>query len=640
MRRRAGWLVLLASVLFGWSLALFSVLVAFAALIGLMRLDLLDRLASIYVGAATLRTLLGDYTLLLLVLIGTLVVAAGWTAFFRLQALSWARARRSTVTPRQLDEGRRWAALRQVGLLLVVAAAGSVLGLLALALGLMPDGDAGGAGWALMAGFAFVAVIGLALYAWSRRRLQSAAPGYRGGLLGFEMPLLAALAFGLVAWFGMREAVIVSANNVDTPGSLAPFDRAVDLFPDFGLAFYLRGERYLARHGVTQDDADLVAALDNFTRAAELDGDFPATYLARGRVLVALGRYDEAIADADRLIELRPEHPGGYAVRALARAETGDLTGAGEDIAVATRPLPPDARGWDAHFIRCLALAAVERTDEAKEACSRVLEINPDQLVALDTLVLIAGDEGDYDAALGYADRALAISPDNARMWVNRGFIQRTLGNWEAADADLSRAIEIDPEDPRAYQDRAVVRLYLDRVAEALADADAGVLLDPSLYYTRLYVARYAGEHERAIADATNIIGAEGADSPNLPYLYSARGLARVEAGDASAGMQDLDEALRIDPEQAAIYDRRGYARYLLGDYAGAESDFNSGILRIGPLTPQGRAELYYHRALVLSATGRAAAAQTDLEEAAASVEIPLVRRQIDELQRNLSAGN
>jgi tetratricopeptide (TPR) repeat protein len=103
--------------------------------------------------------------------------------------------------------------------------------------------------------------------------------------------------------------------------------------------------------------------------------------------------------------------------------------------------------------------------------------------------------------------------------------------------------------------------------------------------------------------------------------------------------MADLDEALRRDPEQPAIYDRRGYARYLLGDYTGAEDDFNSAILRIAPLPPQGRAELYYHRALVLQATGRAAAAEADLEEALENVEIPVVRRQLEELQRALTAG-
>jgi tetratricopeptide (TPR) repeat protein len=154
-----------------------------------------------------------------------------------------------------------------------------------------------------------------------------------------------------------------------------------------------------------------------------------------------------------------------------------------------------------------------------------------------------------------------------------------------------------------------------------------------------LHVARYAAEHEIAIKDASTLIAAEGEESPNLPYLYSARGLAYVEAGDVAQGMADLNASVGLDPDEAAIYDRRGYARFLVGDYPGAEDDFNAGILRIGPLPPQGRAELYYHRALVLHATGRSASAIADLEEALATVEIPAVRQQIEQLQDTLAAG-
>ena len=102
------------------------------------------------------------------------------------------------------------------------------------------------------------------------------------GLLRSEVPLILAIAFGLVAWFGMRQAVIVSANDVDTPGNIGSFDRLVKLFPDVAMAYYLRGERYLAESDFQHAHADL-------DRAIELDGNFAASYLARGRVLIQEG---------------------------------------------------------------------------------------------------------------------------------------------------------------------------------------------------------------------------------------------------------------------------------------------------------------------------------------------------------------
>jgi tetratricopeptide (TPR) repeat protein len=446
------------------------------------------------------------------------------------------------------------------------------------------------------------------------------------GFFGFEVPLILAIAFGLVAWFGMRQAVIVSANEVDTPGNLAAFSRIIKLFPDVGMARYLRGERYLA-------DSDFEDALADFDRAVELDAEFPATYLARGRVLIELGDFAAAASDGSRLIELRPDHPAGYAIRAWAEAEQGDLAAASEDFDMATRPLPEDAQAWDAYFVRCLALAAVKQYDRAEPDCLRVLELNPGHIVSLGELSLIAFDRGEYEEGIEYTTEILGIQEDNVQALVNRGTAYRLLDRYEEAEADLTRAIELGPENALAFENRAIARLYMDRPDEALADANRAVQLDQGELYTRLFVARYAGDYDTAIDDATTLLRLEGQPTP---YLLSSRGLAYLQTGELEHGLDDINQALKIDPEYAAGYDRRGYAYFLLGDYGRSEQDMDEALRRIATLPPQGRAELHYHCALLLQAQGRRDAALADLDEASKLVEVPSVRRAIEELQRSL----
>jgi tetratricopeptide (TPR) repeat protein len=507
---------------------------------------------------------------------------------------------------------------------------------------LLPNSDVqrgvGGAfGGTLLALFAGVAVTGAAGTLWAGRQLRRRAPDVRSGLFGFEVPLLSALAFGMVVWFGMRQAVIVSANNVDTPGDIAQFDRAVDLFPNLGLAYYLRGERHLAKADFAQPgDPAAMAARDDFSEAIKRDPGFPASYLARGRVLVGLGEYDAAIADANALIALRPEHPGGYAIRALAHAGSGDLGAAADDLALATRPLDENARGWDAYFIRCLALVAASRLDEAKADCLKVLESNPNQIVTLDQLVLIAEQQDDDAAALGYLDRMIAIDDTNFKTWANRGLFHRRLGDYAEANADLTRALELNPDDAFSYRERALTRLYLDRGDDALADANDAVRVAPGERYTRLYVARYTEQIALVIEDTTAILSSLPSNSPNFPYLHSVRGLALVESGDVESGFADLDEALRDPVDQPGAFDRRGYARILTGDHAGAESDLDEALRGIALLPEQSRAELHYHRALLFQAAGRIDAARAEVEESLKHVEIPAMRRQIEALQAEL----
>jgi class 3 adenylate cyclase/tetratricopeptide (TPR) repeat protein len=634
MRRRVSLPVLVAVALGGWGLGMLSVLAGYAALVGLLRLDALDHLSAMYVGAATLRPLLGDYSLLLTVVLGTLVVAVAWTVLLRLQARGWARLRRTPLGPKQIEEGRRWAAVRQLGLL-AAGGGGLALGLLACyQSGLLPNADAQaglGAGFfaALIAVSAAVAIAGTVASLLAGRRLRAKAAAYQLGFFGFEVPLIMAVAFGLVSWFGMRQAVIASANEVDTPGNLGAFNRLVTLFPHVGMAYYLRGERYLA-------ESDFERARADFDRAIELDSGFPASYLARSRVLIEKGENEAAAADGARLIELRPDHPAGYAIRAWAEAKEGDLTASAEDLKAATRPLPANAEAWDAYFVRCLVLAAVKDYEQAKPVCLRVLELNPDHIVSLDQLALMAFDRGEYEEGVGYTTRILKIQPDNAAAWRNRGTAFRIMARYQEAEADLTQAIALESESAPAYSNRALARLYLDFKADALADANRAVELDQAELYTRLYVARYSGEYETAIEDATALLQVEGRPTP---YLLSSRGLAYVDSGRLERGLEDIDAALELDPQYTAGYDRRGYAYLLLGDYGRAQADLDQALRGLQTLPLEARAELYYHRALLSQAQGQLETARAEVNEAHKLVEVPDVRRSIETLQRSLEGG-
>jgi class 3 adenylate cyclase/tetratricopeptide (TPR) repeat protein len=630
MRRRVPLPTLVGTALGGWLLGLLFVLTGYGALVGLLRINALDRLSSMYVGAATLQLLLGDYSLLLAVVIGTAVVAAAWTALLRFQVRGWARLRRSSVGPRQMEEGRRWAALRQLGLLVAAAGALAVALLAAYQFGTLPNGDvqvrlASGAFAGLLPAFAGMAVLGGAAAWLSTGRLRARSAAQQLGFFGFEVPLVLAIAFGLVAWFGMRQAVIVSANEVDTPGNLSAFNTVVRLFPNLGMARYLRGESRLA-------DGDFESALADLDRAVELDGGLAATYLARGRVLIGLGDFAAAASDGSRLIELRPDHPAGYAIRAWAEAKQNDLAAAAEDFNMATRPLPEGVQAWDAYFVRCLALAAVKQYDRAEPDCLRVLELNPNHFVSLDELALIAFNRGEYEKGIEYTSKLLEIQKDNVQALVNRGTAYRLLDRYEEAEADLNRAIELDPENAPAYENRAIARLFMDRPDEALADANRAVELDAGQLYTRLFVASYVGADRIAIEDATTLLQRE---EPTADLL-SSRGLAYLQVGELQQGLDDFNRALEIDPEFAEGYDRRGYAYFLLGDYERSKQDLDEALLRIATLPSQGRAELDYHCALLLRAQGRRDAALADLGEASKLVEVPSVRRAIEELQRSL----
>jgi tetratricopeptide (TPR) repeat protein len=327
----------------------------------------------------------------------------------------------------------------------------------------------------------------------------------------------------------------------------------------------------------------------------------------------------------------------------------GDVAGAAGDLALATRPLPENARAWDAYFVRCMALSSVQRWEEAEADCKRVLDLNPGHIVSLDRLAWVAYQQGDYEAAASYWSEVLEIQEDNAIAWANRGESYTQLGRYEEAVADQTRAIELAPTLAKAHNERGFNLLFLDRPQEALADLARAVELydaDPEAaiasrmqpgeaHTTRLFVALYSGEYELAIQDADSVerLGLVS------PWVVGNRGLAYLELGELQRGLDEINRALAMDADFALNYDRRGYAYYLLGDYDRALADFDEALSRLASLNgPQQRSDLFYHRALLFQAQGRLAAAADEAAEAAREAEVPSVRRQIEELERALEA--
>lgn len=96
-------------------------------------------------------------------------------------------------------------------------------------------------------------------------------------------------------------------------------------------------------------------AVADFTRSIELYPDHPGPWHLRGKLLVdRLGRYEEGIADLDRLLSMR-EVPECYQLRALAKVSLGRHAEAIADAqrAEALEPAPYN------HYLLAVSFAAV-----------------------------------------------------------------------------------------------------------------------------------------------------------------------------------------------------------------------------------------------------------------------------------------
>jgi tetratricopeptide (TPR) repeat protein len=111
-------------------------------------------------------------------------------------------------------------------------------------------------------------------------------------------------------------------------------------------------------------NGDFSESVEEFTKAIEIDPDFALAYVSRGAALMKMDSIEESIADFDHAIELDPDYPKPYHLRGLARIEQEDYEGALEDFGNAI-DLDPDY--GPAYYSRAALQIELGREDLATE---------------------------------------------------------------------------------------------------------------------------------------------------------------------------------------------------------------------------------------------------------------------------------
>ena len=115
--------------------------------------------------------------------------------------------------------------------------------------------------------------------------------------------------------------------------ALEDYNRAVELFPEYPVAYNNRGNLLLSI-------GQLGEAMKDFDRALLLAPGYAAAYSNRGNAKLKLGKPAEAVADFTKAIELMPASAAPLSGRGLAHLATGKPHAAIRDFRVPSAPMP------------------------------------------------------------------------------------------------------------------------------------------------------------------------------------------------------------------------------------------------------------------------------------------------------------
>jgi tetratricopeptide (TPR) repeat protein len=142
--------------------------------------------------------------------------------------------------------------------------------------------------------------------------------------------------------------------------------------------------------------------------------------------------------------------------------------------------LPGQVLGLEDWLVRGISYLESQHIDEAIDAFSREIEMNPDRVEAYNNRGIAWCEKGDYDQAIADYNRALEIDPFCTEAYNNRGVIWFYKKKYDLAINDYDKALGIDPHFAKAYSNRGAAWFSKGNLDLAIADYNRALEIDPN----------------------------------------------------------------------------------------------------------------------------------------------------------------
>lgn len=269
-----------------------------------------------------------------------------------------------------------------------------------------------------------------------------------------------------------------------------------------------------------QDKA--MAALDEVIKQQPKNAD---AYLLRGSLKAPVDPA-AALADLNKVIELKPDSGTAYNQRAMLRLMNQDVAGALRDLDAA---VAHNYKGDGVYGLRAQ----------------------------------LRWQLGDLKGALADYDLSIKLNPNNPRSYQNRGALLLAMDDSDRALIDFDYLLNWYETDPKTVRP---VPKEASKNQKTLKDGEDKKAIDSRAFTVGID------------QETKNEAPGDKEMAPAIVDAYARRALIYSDRGNHDAAISDLTKALRIDPGNFDVRYNRFNAYEAKGDLAAALADVNKGI--------------------------------------------------------------
>ena len=306
---------------------------------------------------------------------------------------------------------------------------------------------------------------------------------------------------------------------------------------------------------------DYVLSIQYFNQVIKLKPYLSEPYLLRAIAKIQLGDYTGAEMDCNAAIKRNPFQPGAYYTRGFIYRQTDQLEKAHQDFNEALI-FAPENRTYIA--MRADVLAQLEQYDLALQDINHLLHRDPQSAALHYEKGSICIRSNDTIGALNAFTHATEYDSQNPANWSALGLVQLMQDNQEEALSSLSKSIEYGSKWAGDYINRGIIYYRKHNYRSALADYDKAVALAPrdaQCYYNRGVLRQELGDYNRALEDLTQAINY----APDRVEIYYQRGMVQLQLRQWQEALQDFTTIMNRYPYFLPAYYLAAQAETSLG---------------------------------------------------------------------------
>lgn len=297
---------------------------------------------------------------------------------------------------------------------------------------------------------------------------------------------------------------------------------------------------------------------------------------AIGRNALYFDDYVLSIQYFNQVIKLKPYLSEPYLLRAIAKIQLGDYTGAEFDCnaAIERNPFQPGA-----YYTRGFIYRQTNQFEKAQADFNEALVFAPENKTYIAMRADVLAELKQYDLALQDINHLLHREPQSAALHFEKGSICLRKNDTICALEAFTQATEYDSQNPSNWSALGLVQLMQDKQEDALVSLSrsiehgskwAGDYINRAIIFYRKHNYRSAlADYDKAVALA-----------PRDAQCYYNRGVLRQELGDYNRALEDFTQAINFSPDQIEFYYQRGMVSLQLRQWQDALDDFNIIIKR------------------------------------------------------------